>query len=118
MNSYEYESLQERFSNLLNKSGYLSGNKSEAYQKGVLAAKSVLHEIYNRQNTGTVTNGDRLRAMTNKQLAAIMDQRMLKCVNCPVYHTAFCTEMTCIGCAEKIEKWLNQEVSESVQNNG
>ena len=49
MDRREYEHLQERFSKLLVKEPYLSRNRSEEYRQGVLAAKSVLKEVFYRQ---------------------------------------------------------------------
>ena len=46
MNSNEYKYLQNRLTGLLAKADYLSGNRKQAYKDGVLAAKSVLHEVF------------------------------------------------------------------------
>ncbi len=48
MKKEEYEYLQKRMSDLLKKaiSTYMSENKLEEYTKGVLAAKSILHDHF------------------------------------------------------------------------
>ena len=51
MNRREYEYIQERLTNKLkhwNKSS-LTTHKEDAYNKGILAAKSIIKEIYERQ---------------------------------------------------------------------
>ena len=55
MTRHEYEYLQERFSKLLAKKPYGRANEKEAYRSGVLAAKSVLKDVYehNNDNNGT-----------------------------------------------------------------
>ena len=52
MKKEEYECLQERMSKLLEKARitYMSENRLEEYTKGVLAAKSVLHDYFCKQN--------------------------------------------------------------------
>lgn len=51
MEKREYEYLQARFSILIEKAKehYFSNNKKEAYVNGVLAAKSVLKEVFSNQ---------------------------------------------------------------------
>jgi len=49
MDRREYEYLQERFSKLLAKKPYGRANEKEAYRSGVLAAKSVLCEVFHYQ---------------------------------------------------------------------
>ena len=49
MDRREYELLQERFSKLLSKKPYGRANEKEAYRSGVLAAKSVLKEVFYKQ---------------------------------------------------------------------
>lgn len=49
MTRQEYEYLQERFSKLLAKKPYGRANEKEVYRSGVLAAKSVLKEVFHRQ---------------------------------------------------------------------
>lgn len=48
MTKQEYEYLQIRLSKLLSKSDYY-GNKKQVYEEGLLAAKSVLSEVFHRQ---------------------------------------------------------------------
>lgn len=52
MKKEEYEYLQKRMSNLLEKakSTYMSENKLEEYTKGILAAKSVLNDYFRSQD--------------------------------------------------------------------
>lgn len=52
MKKEEYECLQERMLKLLEKARktYISENKLEEYTKGVLAAKSVLHDYFHWQD--------------------------------------------------------------------
>lgn len=69
MNRQEYEYLQERFSKLLAKKPYGRANEKEAYRSGVLAAKSVLKDVYEHsegavnstvnpyENTWAIENG-------------------------------------------------------------
>ena len=49
MDRREYEYLQERFSKLIAKKPYGKANEKEAYKNGILAAKSVLKEVFYRQ---------------------------------------------------------------------
>lgn len=49
MTRHEYEYLQERFSKLLAKKPYGRANEKEAYRSGVLAAKSMLKEVFYAQ---------------------------------------------------------------------
>lgn len=50
MNKNEYEYLQNRFSaKMKNHRGY-STNKETAYNEGILACKSILKEIFERDN--------------------------------------------------------------------
>ena len=49
MDRREYDELQERFSKLLLKKPYSRANEKEAYRSGVLAAKSVLKEVFCKQ---------------------------------------------------------------------
>ena len=49
MDRWEYEYLQERFSKLIAKAPYGRTNEKEAYKSGILAAKSVLKEVFYRQ---------------------------------------------------------------------
>lgn len=49
MDRREYDELQERFSKLLSKKPYSRANEKEAYRSGVLAAKSVLKEVFYKQ---------------------------------------------------------------------
>lgn len=58
MNQHEYETLQARLSAKAanNPYRYNSGYKREAcYKEGILAAKSILHEFYQKQADGKVT---------------------------------------------------------------
>jgi hypothetical protein len=65
MTRQEYEYLQERFSKLLAKKPYGRANEKEAYRSGVLAAKSVLKDVYEHsdsainpyENTWAIENG-------------------------------------------------------------
>ena len=52
MKKEEYEYLQKRMSNLLEKTRvtYMSENRLEEYTKGVLAAKSILHDYFRSQD--------------------------------------------------------------------
>ena len=54
MKKEEYEYLQKRMSNLLEKARatYMSENRLEEYTKGVLAAKSILHEYFQEKEGG------------------------------------------------------------------
>lgn len=56
MEKREYEYLQARFSTLIGraKEHYFSNNKKEAYVNGVLAAKSVLKEVFSNQKEADV----------------------------------------------------------------
>lgn len=54
-----------------------------------------------------ITNGDRIRKMTDEELA---DKLTDKCAVC-AYHYAECETKFCI-CEEGVLKWLKQEVSE------
>ncbi len=47
----EYEYLQERLSKLLAKKPYGRANEKEAYRSGVLAAKSVLKDVYEHSDS-------------------------------------------------------------------
>ena len=49
MDRREYEYLQERFSKLIAKKPYGKATEKEAYKSGILAAKSVLKEVFCRQ---------------------------------------------------------------------
>ncbi len=57
MDRHEYEYLQDRFSKLLAKADYLIRNKEQAYKDGVLAAKSVLKEVFERQQEREAQHG-------------------------------------------------------------
>lgn len=58
MDRREYEYLQERLSGLLQKHLWMSRNEEEWYRKGVLAAKSLLKEVfYHQQETEPQING-------------------------------------------------------------
>ena len=51
MTRYEYESLQQQLSKLIEKAGlkYNRNKEREAYVDGILACKSVLHNIKEQQ---------------------------------------------------------------------
>lgn len=58
MSEFEYQALQKRFSaKMKNHRGY-AGNKQEAYNEGVLACKSILKEIFERQQRQKVDHAD------------------------------------------------------------
>lgn len=48
MTRQEYEYLQERLSKLISKCDYY-GNKKQVYEEGLLAAKSMLSEVFHKQ---------------------------------------------------------------------
>ena len=48
MTKQEYEYLQIRLSKLISKCDYY-GNKKQVYEEGLLAAKSMLSEVFHRQ---------------------------------------------------------------------
>lgn len=52
MTRSEYEHLQERLTKLLHKPTEYSGNRREAYKEGILAAKSMLHDEFNKYMKG------------------------------------------------------------------
>ena len=58
-----------------------------------------------------MTNADKIRSMTDRELAEKINLKIIKCVCCPAYHTDLCpvTDMNLKDCADKIEKWLKQE---------
>ena len=55
MTRQEYEYLQERFSKLLAKKPYGRANEKEAYRSGVLAAKSVLKDVYEHSDSASAS---------------------------------------------------------------
>jgi hypothetical protein len=58
MSEFEYQALQERFTaKLKNHRGYAS-NKEDAYNKGVLACKSILKEVFERQQKQEASHAD------------------------------------------------------------
>lgn len=58
MDRREYEYLQERFSKLMAKKPYGKANEKEAYKNGILAAKSVLKEVFYRQQEQEVQDAE------------------------------------------------------------
>lgn len=58
MSEFEYQGLQERFSaKLKNHRGYAS-SKEEAYNEGILACKSILKELFERQRRQEASHAD------------------------------------------------------------
>lgn len=55
-----------------------------------------------------VTNGDRIRAMTNEELANFIACDNM-CLHCDLYGKD-CMNMEFLGCEDGILKWLKQEV--------
>jgi hypothetical protein len=49
MNETTYKELQKRFTNKLNNTD-LTGKRKEGYEEGILACKSILREIYQKEN--------------------------------------------------------------------
>lgn len=49
MTEFEYRILQDRFSAKLTNNKTYTGNKKVAYDDGILACKSILKEIFERQ---------------------------------------------------------------------
>lgn len=60
--------------------------------------------------TKTKTNADRIRAMTDEELAAAMASRMITCLWCPVKD---CCGYEPDGCTEALLTWLRSPVEET-----
>ena len=56
-----------------------------------------------------MTNGDKIRSMTNTELMEIINERVMKCRCCPCYHTDLCPYPVEIDCDKKILTWLNRD---------
>ena len=54
-----------------------------------------------------MTNGDRIRAMSDEELAKFL-RTIMNCLSCPVQKTCFLE----VGCMTKIARWLKQEAKD------
>jgi len=55
-----------------------------------------------------MTNGDRIRAMSDKELAEIFDKMIQDCEYCPLYGD--CINNIGVSCKVMYLKWLREEV--------
>lgn len=55
-----------------------------------------------------MTNGDKIRQMTDKDLAGMFDKIIQDCEYCPLYED--CIQNTDVTCKAMYLKWLKEEV--------
>ena len=54
-----------------------------------------------------MTNGEKIRSMTNEELAEFFDRILSDCVLCPV--NDFCNEKAFVNCEKTWKLWLKSE---------
>ena len=56
-----------------------------------------------------MTNGDKIRNMTDEELAELMEPRFFDCAACPASEDVACEHDRCL---ENIKEWLKREAEE------
>lgn len=57
-----------------------------------------------------MTNGDKIRQMSDEELAAMLDKVIQDCEYCPLYED--CIQNTDVMCTDMFLEWLREEVQE------
>lgn len=58
-----------------------------------------------------MTNGDKIRQMSDKEIAAMLDKLIQDCEYCPLYED--CIQNTDVTCKVMFLKWLREDVQEN-----